>query len=131
MDRYLAVNDLSVSTVLVLMQNVSWSSKDTVAVGFLNTWSSLTTGELIQISQASYEQKVPILMNYFIKTSDRTVASALQVVALMSWSDKDTFLLKAVRLVTDLTTANLPALAKSAYEKEAEILRAGLARLGR
>ena len=113
------------------MQTVNWGDKDFVAEGFLKIWRSLSTSELIQISGAAYDKKVSILIQNFGKTKDCTVNSALKVVALLSWGDKDIFLLQAVDQVTDLTAGNLPSLAKGAYEKEAEILKKGLARLSK
>ncbi len=129
--NYLAkVSDFnSAANVLKVAALLQWDPRDTVLVAGLGRIASLASSELGQLADASYAKKSAILRAGLAKTSDLTVRNAVALALKVSYDERDTVLLAAVPLVTDLSAANVTLLSDAGYAKKDEILRRGIERL--
>lgn len=129
--NYLAkVSDFNTpANVLRVAALLNWDAKDTVLVAGLGRIASLASADLGRLGDASYAKKGEILRSGLAKASDLTVASAITLARKVNYEERDTVLLAAVPLVTDLSATNVTQLSDAGYAKKDEILRRGIERL--
>lgn len=129
--KYLSkLSDFTAPNAVKLAKEASYYEKDAVITGYINVARSITSQETANLSAAASEKKQFVVMSTMKKNSDFTVDNAIMLSKLLGYYEKDTYLLQAVELVTDLSAGNLSRLANAASEKKKEILEKGLKRLG-
>jgi hypothetical protein len=125
------LTDFSVANVKNILGLLSYSDRNTVIFRYLSVTAKVSTVDLMNLAYWSYGKDSEILIGNVEKVSDLTVENARKINQRLSYSEKDTFLLKAVDLVTDLSSANLLQMANDAYAHKDEIIQKGINRLAR
>ena len=123
------LSDFTPANAVKLAGVLDGGNKDQVVSAWFSRNASVTTSQLISLSAASYNQQSSALINQVTKVSDLTVTNAISLSRRLDGGDKDTFLMKAVALATDLSSANLITLANEAYSRRDAVLQAGINRL--
>jgi hypothetical protein len=123
------ISDLDLSNVERLSKSLSGYNRNKVVDFFNDRNAELTTDGLVRLTNARYSRRQEFLIANTNKLKDLSVTASIDIASMLSGYDKDKFLLKAVWIVTDLTTGNLNNLASAAYNKKEQILEEGVRRL--
>ena len=124
------ISDWGLPTVLQIGRELPDNEKDGWVGKNLPKFTSLKTDEFLALLGAAKYDVTDISRSQLPKVKDLTVNNALRINQLQDDSAKDSFLLKAVELVTDLSYGNLKSLSDAGkYEKD-EIYAQGKKRLG-
>ena len=123
------LSGLGVENAIAAADSLSSDSRDIFLLEALNRLSDLSGQNILSLSQHGYAKKFQILMTALELVKTLTVNQAIMIARNLSYDAKDSFLLRAVDLVVDLSTSNLISLASEARAKKDEVIQKGLDRL--
>lgn len=120
------ISDLSHANAITLTSNVTYNNKNTILSFYLSKITELTTAQLIDVANNSYNKMQEYITGNLSKVSDLTVNNALSLKGAYAYSSLDQYLLLALEHVTDLNQQNLVQLSNSAYRAQNTILTRGM-----
>ena len=123
------VSDLSAANAAALAKIVNYGDKDTLLAKYLDSLSSVSTGELIGLMQASYRNASALAFSALSKLSDFTPANAMNLAGQLNYGDKDTLLARFLDSAHALSTNDLLALMAAGYRSGSTLAFAAVQKL--
>lgn len=124
------LSDFTLQNMLRINNRLAGINKDALVAKYISKQKSFTTDDILVLAGVTYFNGTTVLMNNVSNISDLTVANAIAIVQKLNGKNRDSYLLSAVNLITDLSSENLSKLGDQAYSSRADIIAAGLKRLG-
>lgn len=120
MSNFAKISDWSIETTILLASVEAYSSKDTIVSYYLtNKVQSITTAELIKVTNVAYDQKAALRKSNWDKVSDWSIATLAQLASLESYSSKDVIVEYYItKKMPVISTAELITVSNLAYDKK-------------
>lgn len=124
------ISDTSVDGVALIARLLSGNAKDEWIASALPKFESIQTSEVISLIKSAYSSDLAISKELLPRINDLTVQNALLIANELHSQKKDSFLLSAVELVTDLDVTSLQKMAAASESAGIKIIELGENRLG-
>ena len=86
---YSQTPNLSEADTITLQANARWSTKDTIAINFLERISAVSTQAVVSLVVGCEDKKNTIATKYLAKISDLTLQNATTLINTVRWSHRD------------------------------------------
>lgn len=116
------IASFSVEQAIQLANITTYSTKDFVTLHYMNVRaSSITTKDLISLSNAAYDNKTNIRLKYFAKISDWSIDNAILLSGSEVYSPKDTIISYYLGTLKEIKTADIIRLSNAAYDMKSSL----------